>query len=145
MKLITFGIDDKRNLIIQFLVFVQSCTQQHLKLYQMKTVPVLIIDENKQSPSYTYLKVKKPYIALNSETYISLRTQELTTHKKIGYEFYCEELVVKHKTKYCCKSAIYFDLGTEIIKENCDYQYYFNTTDLKPVVIDGGHEIVLAN
>ena len=37
----------------------------------------------------------------------------------IGYEFYCEELfVVKHKTKFSCESAMYFDLGTEIIKEN---------------------------
>ena len=47
-------------------------------------------------------------MALNSETYISLRTQELATCKKIGYEFYCEELfMVKHKTKYSCKTAIY--------------------------------------
>ena len=70
--------------------------------------------ENKQVQYYTYLKVKKPYIALNSETYITLRTQELYTCKRIGYGFNCEKLfVVKHKTKYSCKSAIYFDLGTE--------------------------------
>ena len=30
IKLVTFGIDDQRNLIIQFLVFVQPYTQQHL-------------------------------------------------------------------------------------------------------------------
>ena len=30
MKLVTFGIDDQRNLIIQFQVFVQPYTQQHL-------------------------------------------------------------------------------------------------------------------
>ena len=36
-------------------------------------------------------------------------------------------------------------LGAEIIKENCDFQYYFNNTDVKPAVLDGGHEIVLAN
>ena len=71
MKLVTFGIDDQRNLIIQFPVFVQPYTQQHLKLYQMETVPVPITDENEQVQSYTYLKVKKPYIALNSETYIT--------------------------------------------------------------------------
>ena len=80
----------------------------------METVPVPIVDENKQAHSYTYLKIKKAYIALNSETYISLRTQELTTCKKIGYEFYCEELfVVKHKTKNSCEIVIYFDLGAE--------------------------------
>ena len=85
----------------------------------METVPVPSMDENVQVQSYAYLKVKKPYIALNSETYITLRTQELDTCKEIGYEFYCEELfVVKHKTKYSCESTIYFDLGVEIIKEN---------------------------
>ena len=88
MKLVTFGIDDQRNLIIQFPVFVQPCTQQHLKLYEMETVPVPIMDENKQVQSDTYLKVKKPYIALNSETYITLWIQKLGTCKKIGYEFY---------------------------------------------------------
>ena len=112
----------------------------------METVPVPIVDENKQVQSYTYLKVKKPYITLNSETYISLRTQELHTHKKISYEFYCEELfVVKHKTKYSCKGVIYFDLGAEIIKENFDFWFYFNNTEVKPAVLDGGHEIILAN
>ena len=60
----------------------------------METVPVPIIDKNKQTQSYMYLKINKPYIALNSETYISLRTQELATCKKIGYGFYCEELFV---------------------------------------------------
>ena len=118
MKLVICGIDDQTNLIIQFLVFVQPYTQQHLTLYQMETVPVPIVDENKQVQSYTYLKVKKPYIVINSEIYISLRMKEMTTCKKIGYKFYCKELfVVKHKTKYSCESVIYFDLGTEIIKK----------------------------
>ena len=108
MKLVIFGIDDQRNLIIQFPVFVQPYTQQLLILYKMETVLVPIVDKNKQAQSYTYLKINKPCITLNSETYISLRTQELATCKKIGYEFYCKELfVVKRKTKYSCESAIY--------------------------------------
>ena len=53
--------------------------------------------------------------------------------------------MVKHKTKCSCKSAIYFDLDAETIKENCEFQYYFNKPDVKPAVLDGGHEIVLVN
>ena len=87
MKLVTFGIDDQRNLIIQFPVFVHLHIQQHLILYQMETVSVPIINENEQVQSYTYLQIKNPYIMLKSETYISLRMQELNTCKKIGYEF----------------------------------------------------------
>ena len=56
--------------------------------------------------------------------------------------FYCKELfVVKHKSKFSCESAIYFNLGSEIIKENCSFTYYFNSTDIKPAVLDGGNEI----
>ena len=36
-------------------------------------------------------------------------------------------------------------LTTENIEENCNFDYYFNKTDVKPSVLDGGHEIVLAN
>ena len=146
MKLVTFGIDDKRNLIIQIPVFVHPQNQQHLTLYQLETVPVPIIDRNENAQSYTCLQITKPYIALNSETYISLRIQELEACKKIGYEFYCEELfVVKHRSQHNCESAIYFDLNVEIIKENCEFQYFYNKTDVKPAVLDGGNEIILAN
>ena len=81
--------------------------------------------------------------------YISLWQQELRTCKRIGYKFYCEELfVVKHKTKYSCESAIYFNLGTDIIKENCNFRFYYNKTDITPTllaVLDGGNEITFTN
>ena len=100
MKLVTFGIDKERNLITQFPVFIQPCTQQPLILYQIEMLLVPIIDQNAQAQSYTHLQKKKPYIALNSETYIIIRQQELRTCKRISDEFYCEELfVVKHKSK----------------------------------------------
>ena len=61
MKLVAFGI--------KFPIFVQPYTQQPLILYQLETVPVPIIDENLNAQLYTEFKIKKPYIALNSETY----------------------------------------------------------------------------
>ena len=109
MKLVTFGIDTERNLIIQFLVFVQPYTQKRLIMYQNETVPVPILDQNEGVQSYTQLKIHKPCIALDCETYITVRSQELNTCKKIGYEYYCKELfVVKSKTRYRCASATYF-------------------------------------
>ena len=60
MKLVTFGIDDQRNLIIQFPVFVHPHNQQHLTLHQLETVPVPIMDKNEKAQSYTYLQVRKP-------------------------------------------------------------------------------------
>ena len=104
------------------------------------------MDQNAQAQSYTHLQVKKPYIALNSETYISIRHQELRMCKRIGYEFYCEELfIVKHKSSYSCESMIYFNLDAETIKENCKFKFYYNKTYITPTVLDGGNEIIFAN
>ena len=117
----TVGIDNNKNLIGQFPVFIQPYIQQQqpLILYQIETVPVPIIEKNIQVQSYTHLQVDRPNIALNSETYTTIIHQELWIYKRIGYEFYCKELtVVKHKSKYSWKSAICFDLGSEIIRKN---------------------------
>ena len=72
MKLVTFGIDRKRNLSIQFPIFVQPYTWELLILYQLETVPVPIVDKNTKVNSYTELQIKKLYIAINSETYINI-------------------------------------------------------------------------
>ena len=144
MQLVTFGINRDMNLVIQFPVFIQPYMQKPLILYQLETV--LVLDKIIEAQSHTHLRVKKPYLALNSETYISLRHQELRSCKKIGYELYCEELfIVKHKSSYSCESAIYFNLIMDIIKNDCNFDFYFNNTDVTPTVLDGGDEIVLAN
>ena len=121
MKLITFSIDQK-------------------------TGPVPVIDKNTKADPYTQLQIIKPYIALNTKTYIKIRQQELVTCKKIGHEFYREEhFVVRHKSRYSCKSAIYFDLDNEIIKQNCDCKFYYSKTDVTLTVLLGGNKIILAN
>ena len=86
MKLEMFGIDRDGKLIIQFPVFVQPYTQKPLTLYQIETIPVLILNMNKNADSYTWIRIDKSYIALNPDTYISIRMEELRTCKKIGYE-----------------------------------------------------------
>ena len=104
-----------------------------------------ILDVNNKIQSYTQLKIEKPYIALNDETYISICSQELNTCKRIGYEYFCKELfVVKSKHRYSCASAVYF-YSNHYIKENCDFYYYHNRSDVTLSVLDGGRKIILAN
>ena len=142
----TFGIDNQRNLIVQFPVFVQPYTQKRLIMYQIETVPVPILDENEQAHSYTEHKIEKPYIPLNKEMYITLHTQELKMCQKIGYGYYCKELfVVKSKTRYICASVIYFNLESDVIKANCEFHCYYNKTDIKPTILDGEFQIILVN
>ena len=145
MKLVIYYINEETNLTVQFLVFIQPYIQQQLVLCQIETVPGLIMDLNNGPQSYIHLQVNKPYIAVNSETDISLRNHEIRMCKHVGYELYCEELfMVKHKSKYSCESTIYFNLSSEIIKENCN-SVYFNTTNIKPAVLHNESEIILAN
>ena len=115
-------------------------------MYQIETVPVPILDKNEQVHSYTELKIEKPYIVLNEETYITLCSQELKMCKRIGYEYYCKELfVIKSKTRYSCTSTIYFNLESDVIRANCEFQYYYKKTDIKSTVLNGGFQIILAN
>ena len=52
---------------------------------------------------------------------------------------------MKHKSSYSCESTIYFNLTTDIIRNNCNFDFYYNKTDVTPTVLDGGDEMILAN
>ena len=61
---------------------MKQYTQQLLILYQIEKVPVPIIDQNTQAHSNTHLQINKPYIALNSETYISIQAARIKNLQK---------------------------------------------------------------
>ena len=75
MKSVTFGIDQDRNLTIQFPVFIQPYTQKPLTLYQIEMIPVPILDMHKKADSYTWIRIDKPYIVLSLDTYISILSE----------------------------------------------------------------------
>ena len=52
--------------------------------------------------------------------------------------------MVKHKTKHSCESALFYNLDSTLVKQNCKFKYYYNTSVI-PSVLDGGSEIILAN
>ena len=65
---------------------------------------------NEKADSYIWIRIDKPYITLNPDTYISIQMEELRMGKKIDYEYYCEELfVVKSKSKYSCVMPYIFN------------------------------------
>ena len=52
--------------------------------------------------------------------------------------------MVKSKHRYSCVSTLYFHSNHDI-KENCDFYYYHNKSDVPSSVLDGGRQIILAN
>ena len=89
MKLVTFGINQDKNLIIQFPVFVAPHTQTRLTLYQVETVPVPLLDMNDKAQSYTQLKIIKPYIALNLEVLKYSLEQYIGFVVRQAFNYYC--------------------------------------------------------
>ena len=142
MPLITFGIDKDMNLIIQFPVFVQPYTQKPLILYQLETVPIPIIDKNTKAQSYTHLQIRKPYIALNSETYISLRQQELRSCKRIGYEFIMKNFSLLNINLGIVVKVLFTSISQQISSKTITIPISILT---RQTMLDGGDEIVLAN
>ena len=68
MKIVTLNIGRRRNLIIQFPIFIQP-----LILYQLETVPIPDADKNTKADTCTQLQITKSHIALNTEPYINIR------------------------------------------------------------------------
>ena len=54
-------------------------------------------------------------------------------------------LLLKARIDIAVPVLYFFNLGSEIIKENCEFNFYFNKTDVKPGVLDGEYQIILMN
>ena len=136
---------ESHKLIMTLPYFIQERNQQEMTLYHIETVPVPIEDMNQKANSFTQIKIQKPYIAINDDYYIHLSAEDLENCYRMSYNYYCEALfLVRHKTKHTCESALFFNLPDEIIKQNCEFEYMFNTT-VTPAILDGGQQLVLAN
>ena len=137
--MVTFAVDQQtHSLIVTFPAFIKNYKQPPLSLYEVKTVPVPILDKNVKANSYSQAITGTDY-------YIQLRISELLMCKSTRHIYYCEELfVIKHKSRHSCVSAIFYNLGPTTITKNCKFDYYYNTT-VPPVILDGGRDVLLTN
>ena len=53
--------------------------------------------------------------------------------------------MVKINLSIVVKVQYIFGSDSEIIKENCQFHFYYNKTKIIPTVLDGGNKIILAN
>ena len=54
-------------------------------------------------------------------------------------------LSLKAKRDTVAPVLFYFNLESDMIRANCEFQSYYNKTDIKPTVLNGGFQIILAN
>ena len=68
-----------------------------------------------QFPVFIQPYIQKPLILYQLET-VQVLILDANT----------DNFVVKHKSSYSCESAIYFNLTTDIIRNNCNFDFYYN-------------------
>jgi len=136
---------DARQLYVAFPIFISQVNNLPLQLYEIETAHVPITDQNHGANSYTRVIMEKPYIAVNTDHYIQLTTPELSSCRYLGLIWYCEErFLVKHRSKFTCASAVFFQMEDALLRELCEFEYSFNKT-VVPSILDGGRHLVLAN
>lgn len=146
MKLVTFAVDnEKQQLIVSFPVFIRQKHLQSMQLFEIEAVHVPAVDDNDKADSYTKIIINKPFMATNNEEYITLHTRELLMCRRIRYQYFCEELfMIKDRTHPECAPRIYHGAQRKEVHSICQYDFYQDLAP-PPTVLDGGHEILMAN
>ena len=97
--------------------------------------------------NYTYIEIidTAEMIAMNNETYVDVKLDDLDQCIKIRSVYFCERLMlIKHRSQHTCESAIYHNQAPEIVKEKCVIRYYTHL-DPNPMMIDSGDMLLLGN
>ncbi|MCG8430615.1 MAG: hypothetical protein MJA29_05550, partial [Candidatus Omnitrophica bacterium] len=136
---------------IQIPLFVKPKLQESLHLFHLKTIPVPyhinpdLRSENESVYTYTRLIPSANLLAMSSDTYINLSTEDLANCLKVSHVYFCERLfLIKHHTEHTCESAIYHKQSPSIIKEKCDIRYYPHLNP-NPEILDDGNHLLLGN
>ena len=94
--------------------------------------------------SNKYLKELKTYCN-KLKPFVSYYFKLIKSYNNTVYDILENKIIVKHKSSYSCESAIYFNLMTDIIRDNCNFDFYHNKSDIIPTILDRGNKIILAN
>ena len=70
MQFISLGPDKDFKLLLQFLYVIESYRKKPLALCQLKTVPVLIKDNNTEANSYIWQQYWKDYLAITEKNHV---------------------------------------------------------------------------
>ena len=148
LKMVTFSIDPKAHtMVITFPVLFKQ--KEHVipyALYSIETVPVPVLDLNRERNSYTTIEYEKPYIAVRGQKHITLTLAEMLYCKDIYQTKICEDIyTIRDKDSLSCAAAIFYGATDEIVKQKCKVKFEIDRKKLTPVILDGGEYIVMAN
>ena len=134
------------DLLLQLPILIKLKVQVPISLFSIETVTVPLDAETYigEKRKYTQIILETELIALTENNYIPLSQAQILLCAKIGYMYYCEyaHLLKKH-TEHTCMSAIYYDQGSDKVKQ-CKTIVTFDTI-LESKILDAGDLLTLSN
>ena len=140
----TNTIDD---LLLQLPILIKLKVQVHMSLFSIETVPVPLNAETYigEKREYTQIIPETKLIALTENNYIPLTQAQISLCAKIGYMYYCEYAhLLKKCMEHTCKSAIYYDQGSDVKAKQCKTIITFDTIP-ESKILDDGNLLILSN
>ena len=145
-SLISFSniIDD---LLMQLPILIKLKVQVPMSLFSIETAPVPLDAETYlgEKREYTQIIPETELIALTKNNYILLMQAQISLCAKLGYMYYCEYAhLLKKCTEHTCKSAIYYDQGSDIKVKQCKTIITFDTIP-ESKILDAGNLLIISN
>ena len=140
----TNTIDD---LLLQLPILIKLKVQIPMSLFSIETAPVPLDTETYigEKREYTQIILKTKLIALTENNYIPLTQAQILLCAKIGYMYYCEYAhLLKKCAEHTCKSARYYDPGSDVKVKQCKTIITFDTIP-ESKILDGRDLLILSN
>ena len=149
MKLITFDTVQNNIITIQIPILLKEKGSEPFHLYKVNSlyVPYNLDGSENTQKAYTRIKLESELLGVHpyGKDYLSLDAENIENCFKIDTKYYCEtSLMIKNRGYDSCAKVIYTDEPQHIIKERCDFKYFYNI-EPKPQVIVGKTEVLIAN
>ena len=139
----------KDMIVIQIPIYIKHYNSEKLDLFHVTSIPVpfhadMQYPEANGHQPYTWIVPKHDMLAMSENKYMSVKSEEIQYCKKIADTYYCENLLlVTHKSRHTCESAIYWNATLDVIQENCDIEYAHEYLP-QPQILDTGELLLLA-
>ena len=140
----TNTIDD---LLLQLPILIKLKVQVPMSFFSIEIAPVLLDAERYigEKRGYTQIIPETELIALTETNHVPLTQAQISLCAKIGYMYYCEYAhLLKKRTEHTCKSAIYYDQGSDIKAKQCKTIVTFDTIP-ESKILDTGNLLMLSN
>ena len=126
------------DVILQISLFTHSYLEEPCQSFELKSVYIpYSLNPGTDSETYTKLKLTKKYIALGSATYALLDRSDLDKYFVLENKYLCtNSFLVQQSADHTCKSAIYFNMLPEIMKNS----YTFKTFILSATTRNFGNQ-----